>query len=156
MSNGSDRAVVYTDGACSSNSGVGGWAYLIMYDGGMIKSNGGGKEKTTGNAMELKALCEAMVACSNIGVENMLVYSDSAYVINYFDEMDKWYRNDWKKNNGKSIKNKSLWKRVHELVKRGMRVEFEKVKAHSGDIYNDTVDSLAKGAIKDVDSREDS
>lgn len=156
-----EQVVVYTDGACSininNNEDIGGWAYLIMHDNGIIKGCGGYKgRRLTCNLMELKSIKEAMDSCFNLGINNIKIYSDSAYVINIVnnDKLDLWFKSGWKRKDGRWIKNRKYWKEIYGMMKEGMKVEFEKVKAHSGDRYNETVDALAKGAIKDVRTRE--
>lgn len=157
---GNEQVIVYTDGACSVNENdydIGGWAYVIIHDNGIIKGCGGYKKrKLTCNLMELKSIKEAMDSCCNLGIKNIKICSDSAYVINVINskQLELWFKSGWKKKNGGFIKNRKYWREIYGMMKDGMRVEFEKVKAHSGDRYNETVDALAKGAIRDVRTRE--
>lgn len=153
-------AIVYTDGACSGNPGIGGWAYIIMCDGEIIKDCGCSKYTTTGNAMELKSVYEALKKCIELNVDRIRLFSDSAYVVNSITNgsIYNWHMNGWKKTNGRNIKNKFYWKKIYNILLSGkVKIfEFEKVKAHSGDKYNEEVDNIAKGAIKYVCSRKNS
>lgn len=160
MYNGRKEAIVYTDGACSVNNGIGGWAYMIMCDGDTIRCSGSNKEKTTGNEMELRSVCEALDKCTTLGVDIVRVYSDSAYVVNSINSFNifYWHRNKWKKKNGKEIKNRYYWERLYNILLSGKIhiIDFEKVKAHSGNKFNTEVNFLAKGAKNYVYSRKNS
>lgn len=46
------EVIIYTDGACSGNPGVGGWAAVLTYN-NVQKSISGGEKVTTNNRMEL-------------------------------------------------------------------------------------------------------
>ena len=52
---------IYTDGACSGNPGVGGWASVLLYEQHKKELYGNDKE-TTNNRMELTAVIEALKA----------------------------------------------------------------------------------------------
>lgn len=154
-------AIVYTDGACSGNPGIGGWAYIIICDGKVISDCGRSKYDTTGNTMELKSVYRALKKCMELEVDRIRLYSDSAYVINNINNnaIFNWRANDWRKVNGRSIKNKVYWRKIVSILMSGKVkiIEFEKIKAHSGNKYNEKVDILAKGEIrKYVCSRKNS
>lgn len=67
---------VYTDGACSQNSGHGGWAAILVVDGTITDGLYGGSKNVTNNQMELRALQVGLallplvekLRCSNCGV----------------------------------------------------------------------------------------
>ena len=74
--------ILYTDGACSGNPGAGGWGCVLLY-GSNQKKLSGGEKHTTNNRMELTAVIQGLKALKEpCEVE---VYSDSAYVINSFN-----------------------------------------------------------------------
>ena len=101
--------VLYTDGACSGNPGIGGWAAILNYN-GIEKILSGGENQTTNNRMELMAVIKGLEAIKeNCKVD---IYSDSAYVVNAFlqDWIGNWVKNDWKKNKGQVL-NVDLWKK---------------------------------------------
>ena len=78
-----EEIIIYTDGACSGNPGPGGWGSILMYK-NHVKEISGGLSNTTNNCMELTAVIEALkqlkFKC------NVKVYSDSAYVVNAFNQ----------------------------------------------------------------------
>ena len=90
-----EEVIIYTDGACSGNPGPGGWGSILMY-GEHKKEVSGGKKDTTNNVMELTAVIEALkllkFKCK------VSLYSDSAYVVNAFNQkwIYGWLKNGWK------------------------------------------------------------
>lgn len=143
---------IFTDGACSENPGPGGWA-AVFNSAKKCKSIAGNEKSTTNNRMELKAVIESLKAISNMrGCENhdFELYSDSAYVVNTINNcwLTKWQLNDWKTTKGDDIKNKDLWKELaliwQKMHKQKIKIKIIKIKGHSGNTFNEMVDSLAK------------
>lgn len=141
-----EEVIIYTDGACSGNPGPGGWGSILMYK-DKIKEIYGGKKDTTNNVMELTAVIEALkmlkFKC------NVKLYSDSAYVVNAFNQkwIYGWMKNGWKNSNKEPVKNKELWEELYSLTKIH-NVEFIKVKGHADNKYNNRCDELARKAIR--------
>ncbi len=77
------RVEIYTDGACSGNPGIGGWAALLKCK-GQEKEISGGDLMTTNNRMELMAVIEALNALKTHC--NITLYTDSKYVMNGITE----------------------------------------------------------------------
>ncbi len=138
---------IYTDGACSGNPGPGGWGAVLIY-GTRIKEISGGEENTTNQRMELTAVVEALRALKVKGWD-VVVYSDSAYVVNAFgqDWVSRWQKNGWKNSKKEDVANQDLWKTLLALMNKN-RVRLKKVKGHSGDKWNERCDELARDAIK--------
>lgn len=140
-----EKVIIYTDGACSGNPGPGGWGSILMYKENK-KEISGGLENTTNNVMELTAVIEALKLLKfPCEVE---VYSDSAYVVNAFNQkwIYGWLKNGWKNSSKESVKNKELWQELYELTKIH-KVTFIKVKGHADNEYNNRCDELARNAI---------
>lgn len=154
------RLDVYTDGACSGNPGRGGYSFIIVYNGEERLRASGVEEKTTNNRMELKAIAKAMKHLRLLYFARELdvyIFSDSAYCINPITKgwMSAWKANGWKTKNNEDIKNRDLWEAIDEQLKYPkITYHFIKVKGHSGVIYNELVDYLAKGAIKRLNSKK--
>lgn len=145
---------IYTDGACSGNPGKGGWAFVIpQKEKSYITS--GFSENTTNNIMELTAVLNALRWFNNnINRENLIIYTDSAYIANCFKQ--KWFIN-WKNNNWITaaktpVKNKELWVDIiyiYEcLLTGGTQVIIQKVEGHSDNKYNNLADKYAVLARK--------
>lgn len=144
-----DCVVLYTDGACSGNPGPGGWAAIMSYK-GKEKVISGGVEDTTNNRMELYAVIMGLESIKkNIKIK---VYSDSAYVINSFQQkwIDKWRKKSWRTSNNQPVLNKELWQRLLRAIS-GKDVEFNKVKGHSDVQKNIRCDELARNEIRKIE-----
>jgi len=152
---------IYTDGSCLKNPGKGG-ASAVFTDGTRhLFSRVYCEPQSTNNRMELMGLILA-TEIADSGV----VYTDSAYCINGITQWyKKWEKNDWKTSTNKPVLNSDLWKILIENTKGAIapdnrecgfegsrsdpvtvvrRFEFVKVKAHSGNKFNELADSLAK------------
>ncbi len=138
---------IYTDGACSGNPGVGGYA-AILIAGGYKKEIFGASGNTTNNRMELTAVIEGLRELKRPCAVKL--YSDSAYVINAFNNgwLDNWQRGGWKNAAGSPVSNKDLWEQLLEAAK-PHRITWIKVKGHADNIYNNRCDELAVQAVKD-------
>lgn len=140
-----EEVIIYTDGACSGNPGAGGWGSILMYK-NTKKEISGGKENTTNNVMELTAVIEGIkllkFPCK------VKLYSDSAYVVNAFNQkwIYGWLKNGWKNASKEPVKNKELWQELYNLTKIH-DVEFIKVKGHADNEFNNRCDELARNAI---------
>jgi ribonuclease HI len=142
---------VYTDGACSGNPGPGGWAAIITED-GTERIVSGAESRTTNQRMELTAAIEGLAAIP--GRRRVHVHTDSAYVMNCFEQRwwDRWEKNGWLGAGKKPVTNRDLWERLLAQVRRH-DVVWHKVRGHSGDVMNDRVDALARGAIASLAPR---
>lgn len=94
------KVILYTDGACSNNPGVGGWGAILMY-GEHKKEMSGAEKLTTNNKMELEAVIQGLSALKEPC--QVSVYSDSAYVVNAF--ICEWVE-DWQKTGGERLAKK--------------------------------------------------
>ena len=151
--------IYYTDGSCMPNPGKGGFAVVDIFlnenneeeffDSYYEKTN-----ESTNNREELKAVLWVMENKSN-GIfkdENFikgtipLVYSDSAYVVNCFNDwIFKWRDNGWKRSKNQSIENLDLMKKFIELYDKGYRIDLKRIPGHSGHKWNELADKIAKG-----------
>lgn len=132
----SGRTRVYTDGACSGNPGPGGWAWAVP-DGPWAA---GPSAQTTNQRMEVEAAFEALKS----NPDPLTIVSDSTYVVKCFQDSwwKGWLKRGWKNSAKKPVANRDLWEPFIELYQE-RDVEFEWVKGHSGDQWNDVADQLA-------------
>lgn len=140
-----EKVIIYTDGACSGNPGPGGWGSILIFK-DIKKEISGGQEDTTNNIMEITAVIEAL---KQLKFEcEVDIYSDSAYVINAFNNgwIYNWMKNNWKTASKEPVKNKELWQELYDLTKKH-KVKFIKVKGHSDNEFNNRCDELARGEI---------
>ncbi len=142
------RVTLYTDGACSGNPGIGGYAGILQYK-NQEKVVTGGEKETTNNRMELLAVITSLEKIKEPCEVD--VYSDSAYVVNAFLEnwIGSWISNNWKTSTKKTVQNIELWQRLLVQTERH-KVTWHKVKGHADNELNNRCDALARGEIEKI------
>ena len=141
------QVVMYTDGACKGNPGVGGWGVSLQY-GQHRKELFGGEAETTNNRMELMAAISALEALTRPTA--LTITTDSAYVKNGIESwMHGWKRNGWRTADKKPVKNADLWQEL-DVLARQFQVEWTWVKGHAGNPGNERADELANRGIEDL------
>ena len=139
------KVTIYTDGACSGNPGAGGWGAVLFYKDSMREISGY-SENTTNNQMELTAAIKALdmikIPCE------IDLYSDSAYLINAFNEhwIENWQNNGFRNASKKPVQNVELWKQLIDF-NNTHKITWIKVKGHADNKYNNRCDELATGEI---------
>jgi len=143
------EVVIYTDGACKGNPGVGGWGALLRA-GAHEKELFGGEAHTTNNRMELLAVIRALEALTRpTAVE---LFTDSQYVKNGIETwIHGWRRNGWKTSDKKPVKNADLWRELETAAARH-RVRWNWVRGHAADVDNERADALANRGVASVRS----
>jgi len=143
--------VLYTDGACSNNPGIGGYCSILQYN-GKEKVVSGGEEETTNNRMELMGVLKGLQAIKK--GSKVEVYSDSAYVINAFELgwIDSWQNNNWKTSGKTPVLNMDLWKALLEETAR-LQVKWCKVKGHADNELNNRCDEIARKEVEKIKKR---
>lgn len=135
---------IYTDGACSGNPGPGGWGAILRY-GAHEKELSGGEADTTNNRMEMTAVIESLAALTKPCTIDL--YTDSNYVRDGVTKwMDGWKAKGWKTADKKPVKNRDLWERIDEEMKRHT-ITWHWIKGHAGHPENERADELARQAI---------
>ena len=137
---------LYTDGACSGNPGIGGWAAVLIYKGHQKQISGGEKE-TTNNRMEISAVVNGLKKLKQAC--RVTIYSDSAYVVNAInnDWLTNWQLNGWKTANKKEVLNRDLWEELLDLLSKH-QATFVKVKGHADNELNNLCDKLAVAEVQ--------
>ena len=142
------RICLYTDGACSGNPGIGGWSCLgyNAEDQTICDIFWGKDDFTTNNRMEMLGLLQALKLATNEYKDcDVTIYSDSAYVVNMFNEwINKWAVNNWIGSSKQEVKNLDLVKQLYEYKK----IDFPnfgvyKVKGHNNELGNELADAIA-------------
>ena len=142
---------IYADGGCRSNgieSAIGGYGIVLIYKEN-VKELKKGFKNTTNNIMELTAVIDALSMLKEPCIVKL--YSDSAYVINAFNNgwTEKWQKNGWINSAKQPVKNKELWEKLICLSKIH-DIEFIKVKGHADNYYNNRCDELANLAMDEI------
>ena len=138
---------IYTDGATSNNgyhNAVGAWAFAVIDDNENIYVEGhGAVPGSTNNVCEMTAILKACKTIMNTPGPHT-VYSDSSYCINCYEQ--KWYKNwlenGWLNSSKKPVANKELWMKLIPFFE-DSSFDFQKVKGHSVNKWNNYVDNMA-------------
>ena len=143
---------IYTDGACSGNPGVGGWAAILIYN-EFRKEMSGADAMTTNNRMELTAVINGLKALKEPC--RVILTTDSKYVCDAVTKgwAKSWQKRGWIKSDKKPALNSDLWQELLDLLKIH-DVEFKWVKGHAGHPENERCDELAVSAYKRLLSGE--
>ena len=135
---------IHTDGACSRNGAkdaIGGYGAIIVCE-GHEKIVRGHEIGTTSNRMELTAVIMGVLALKKPC--QIQVSTDSKYVCDGAHNMRAWLKK-------KDFPNKDLW---IQLIKAGTdgghTMRFVKVAGHSGEVYNERCDKIAREQIQKV------
>jgi ribonuclease HI len=142
---------IYTDGACQSNPGPGGYG-VVMISGGQRREFSGGFRNTTNNRMELFSVISALREVKQKD-SRITIYSDAKYVVSMYNGgyARQWRQNGWTRNQGKDkAMNPDLWGMLLDLCS-ACNVEFVWVKGHSSNKENERCDELAVAARQVAD-----
>ena len=143
--------LIFTDGACSGNPGVGGFGSITAYPNGQIQELGEGRSSTTNNRMEMMAVIHAL---ESIGTTpgDVWVMTDSTYVIRGITQwIWGWKKRDWKTSGGQPVINKDLWLKLDRIValrSKISRIQWKYIRAHKGVPGNERCDEIAVGFTK--------
>lgn len=147
---------VYTDGSLKklgANMKFGGWAFIVVRDGNRIYEASGSQYDTTNQRMELLAIKEALeyVKENKRQNERVIIYSDSAYVINCYqqDWYINWQANGWVNATKQPVANQDLWVDIIPYFD-NFWYHFIKVKGHGDNYWNNRCDKLAQGASEEL------
>ena len=132
---------IYTDGACSGNTGPGGYGAILMY-GEHKKELSGGEAETTNNRMELLGVITALRALKRPCTGQL--FTDSQYIVNAIELgwAKRWQANGWMRNKKDPALNPDLWQELLDLLNIHT-VTFHWVKGHADNPYNNRCDELA-------------
>ncbi|MEI0563478.1 ribonuclease HI [Brachyspira pulli] len=136
-----DNIIIYTDGGCRGNPGLGAWGAILISEKHNLRLEiGESEDNVTNNKMEMKAAIKALERLKNS--HNIKLYSDSAYLINGMTKwIYSWQKNNWIKSDKKPVENKEYWLRLIELSSKH-NIEFIKVKGHSTNKENNRADEI--------------
>jgi ribonuclease HI len=137
---------IYTDGSSLGNPGRGGWGAVVVEKEKIIEELGGHDKDTTNNRMELQAAIEAIKYINKKHKECIVtIHADSSYVLGGVTNwIFGWEKNGWRTANKKPVMNQDLWKELIGVVRESKaNITWQKVKGHSGHVYNDKADEIA-------------
>lgn len=134
---------IYTDGSFIVSNKTGGWGYVVVKDGKVIKKAHGAEKNTTCNRMELTAVIEALEHTT----EPVVIVTDSKYCYNGVKVWVKqWKRNHWRRSKNKMVKNKDLWQRLDSLWRDNVDIVW--IKGNNGNKFNNLAHNMSQTYLK--------
>ena len=131
----------YVDG--SFDPSIGKYAFgciLLTPEGEIIRESGNGQDPESlairNVAGEMLGAMYAVQWAINHGYPSLTIYYD-------YEGIAKWAKGDWKAKNKRTQQYAEFMNGKRSYI----QLSFQKVKAHSGDHYNEEVDKLAKSAL---------
>ncbi|HSS50450.1 MAG TPA: ribonuclease HI, partial [Thermoanaerobaculia bacterium] len=128
------------------NPGPGGWGAVLEHPAsGRGEELSGGEPLTTNNRMELTAAIRGLEALKRRC--RVQLFTDSQYLRKGITQwLPGWVARGWRRKDGE-LQNEELWRRLHELVKLH-DVQWDWVKGHAGNRWNERADELATLEIR--------
>jgi ribonuclease HI len=131
---------VYTDGSCKpTNPGPAGFATAILFDNNLHCAASKFIGEATNNVAEISAILFSLeyLIMLELSWEDIIITTDSQYAIGLFQK-------HWRPR-----VNRELAKEILDKLELFPNLNFQWVKAHNGDEYNEMVDQMAKQIIDD-------
>lgn len=141
-------AILYVDGACKGNPGIGGWGVHIQYPDGTQQDFCGGAQHCTNNQMELTAAIEGLK--NTTGIDTVTIWTDSNYVVQGITQwITGWKSKNWRKADGSPVSNKDLWMQLDHACQ-GRQIDWRWIKGHAGHAGNERADELANQGVDEL------
>lgn len=135
-----DTLIAYVDGSFDSSNGSYSYGAVVISSKGTQEfGERFPKDKYSEHRNvigEIRGSVFAMNLAVKNGYKNLVLHYD-------YEGIEKWATGAWKRNKEATI----LYHEYFKSIKDKLNVEFVKVKAHSGDKYNEMADKLAKEAV---------
>ena len=141
------RVILFTDGSCLGNPGLGGWG-CVLRCGSVQDEIWGTDDHTTNNRMELQAVIAGLSVlkepCS------VRVVTDSQYVQRAMTRhLSKWMMRGWLNSRGVPISNRDLWEALLRESRRH-QVTWSWVRGHGASAEQNRSDELARAAARSL------
>lgn len=133
-----NEMIAYVDGSYNDQTKVVGYGVVIFTVNGKKRYQGTASMETVGHrnvSGEIEGALFAMRKAIELNKEKLILHFDYAGI-------EKWAHGDWRTNHPLTKSYKKEFNKINNVLD----VIFIKVKAHSGDVYNDEADQLAKEA----------
>lgn len=134
--------IAYVDGSYDKNNRVYGYGVVLLTKDSKItlynKENDEKLVEMRNVSGEIRGSMVAMENAIKMGKDTLFLYYD-------YMGIEKWATGEWKTNKYGT----KMYKAYFDSIKDKLNVKFIKVKAHTGNKYNEEADKLAKKALMD-------
>lgn len=134
---------IYSDGSYTPKfPDLSGWAYVIINNDEQIIHHENGNVKC--ESRNIDGECIAIINALKYINNNLTTFHNNNIINIYYDYigLEKWAKHEWKTNKNVSI---TFQKQYDELNKKiNKKINWIKVKSHSGNKWNDYVDKLCQ------------
>lgn len=116
--------------------------------------------KGTVNVAEILGVYDGLnklleINIESIDIKEILVYTDSSYVLSVINSINNKKEEEWNKEDTKNVEYYNMLRDLlNNLNTLNIKITFEKIKAHTGELGNEIVDKLAKFASGQSAHRE--
>jgi ribonuclease HI len=144
LENGEEILHVYCDGACQANGKSGAKAGIGIWFGPNDDRNV--SEPIQGKPTNIRAEMLAAIKALEItkGVERMVLYTDSQFLLKGLGWLPGWKKNGWKTASNTEVSNQDLWKILDSLYQeRKHAIRFQFLYGHRSSTGNIGADELA-------------
>lgn len=136
-----DSILVYTDGSCDLEAGVAGYGIVFVQFGEVLfRTNNAYQMNKEGDSANVGA--ELMAAMEAVRLAVINEYDEIKITYDY-EGVAKFILGDWNPKNALSI----YYKNYIDKMKDKVKISFMKVKAHTGEQFNEEADRLAALAV---------
>ena len=135
----------WSDGSSDNKNPLrpGGSAYIIFdSQGNEVKRASKGFKNTSNNRMEILAIISVVISLPY--GSSVTIHSDSQYSINVLS--GRWQASI-------NLDQVALYRRL--VAERNIKVKFEWVRGHNGDVYNELCDQMARGEYQKMLDKEE-
>lgn len=134
---GEKEAICYVDGSFNSKENLVGYGLVLISRQGKETYSASSKDYTDHRNVsgEVMASCMSLKLAMKMGIKKISIYYDYAGIRH-------WALGEWKANIPLTKEYRSFFKSIEGKIE----VDFVKVKAHTGVLFNEEVDKLAKRA----------
>lgn len=138
---------IYTDGSYTPKiPNYCGWGYVIVNDDDQIINENKGKIEC--ESRQIDGECNAVIQALEYINKNIDLNIQIITIFYDYNGVHKWMSGEWKTNKNVSINYKTNVNLIiSKLLKRNIKIEWVKVKAHSGNRWNDYADELCKNGL---------
>ena len=135
-----NKAVAYVDGSYNPKSNSFSYGVAIFHNNKEILLSEAFKNpefaKMRNVSGEVLGATQTMIYCLNHNISELDLYYD-------YEGVEKWCTGEWRANKELT----QIYRDFYNTIKNNLKVNFIKIKAHSGNELNDKVDKLAKKAL---------